>query len=53
MQFYWSNYQDTGLVDIVAALFSLLAMVALLKVWQPRTILRLPATLPSPVRHRG
>ncbi|HXU80119.1 MAG TPA: lactate permease LctP family transporter [Polyangia bacterium] len=51
VQFYWSNYQDTGLVDIVAALFSLLAMVALLKVWQPRTILRLPGELPSPVRH--
>jgi lactate permease len=36
MQFYWSNYQETGLVDIVAALVSLLAMVAFLKVWQPR-----------------
>src|SRR4051812_14408363 len=38
-QFYWSNYQETGLVDIVAALVSLLAMVAFLKVWRPRTIL--------------
>src|SRR3990172_8916196 len=30
MQFYWSNYQehDPGLVDIVAAIFSLLVMVA-------------------------
>src|SRR5579871_5108454 len=27
MQFYWSNFQENGLVDIVAALFSLLAMV--------------------------
>jgi lactate permease len=40
MQFYWSNYQETGLVDIVAALFSMLALVVLLKVWQPRHILR-------------
>jgi lactate permease len=39
MQFYWSNYQESGLVDIVASLFSLLAMVAFLKVWRPRTIL--------------
>jgi lactate permease len=39
MQFYWSNYQESGLVDIIAALFSLLAMVAFLKVWRPRTIL--------------
>jgi len=34
MQFYWSNFQENGLVDIVAALFSLLAMVAFLKVWR-------------------
>jgi lactate permease len=39
MQFYWSNFQDTGLVDIIAAIFSLLVMVAFLKVWRPRTIL--------------
>ena len=43
MQFYWSNYQESGLVDIIAALFSLLAMVAFLKVWRPRTILENPA----------
>jgi lactate permease len=36
MQFYWSNYQDSGLVDIIASLISLLAMVAFLKVWQPK-----------------
>jgi lactate permease len=36
MQFYWSNFQESGLVDIVASLFSLLAMVAFLKVWQPK-----------------
>jgi lactate permease len=39
MQFYWSNYQEPGLVDIVAALFSLLAMVAFLKVWAPREVM--------------
>ena len=38
-QFYWSNYQETGLVDVVAALVSLLAMVAFLKVWRPTVIL--------------
>jgi lactate permease len=43
MQFYWSNYQESGLVDIIAALFSLLVMVAFLKVWRPRTILENPA----------
>ena len=39
MQFYWSNFQDVGLVDIVAAVFSLLMMVAFLKVWKPPVVL--------------
>jgi lactate permease len=38
-QFYWSNYQDAGLVDIVAALFSLLTMVAFLKLWRPSAVI--------------
>ncbi|MHC5545014.1 L-lactate permease, partial [Singulisphaera rosea] len=38
-QFYWSNYQDSGLVDMVAALVSLLAMVAFLKIWRPAVVL--------------
>jgi lactate permease len=41
-QFYWSNYQDSNLVDIVAALVSLVAMVALLRLWKPREIWRFP-----------
>ena len=43
MQFYWSNYQETGLVDIVAAIFSLLVMVAFLRVWKPHTVLEVGA----------
>jgi lactate permease len=39
VQFYWSNYQEAGLVDIIAALMSLLAMVAFLRMWQPKTTL--------------
>jgi lactate permease len=39
MQFYWSNYQETGLVDIVAAIFSLLVMVGFLRVWKPKRLL--------------
>jgi len=39
MQFAWSNYGETSLVDIVAAIFSLLAMVVVLKFWKPKTIL--------------
>ena len=40
MQFYWSNFMDNSLVDVVSALFSLLVMVAFLKFWRPRNILR-------------
>src|SRR3954447_11407724 len=40
-QFYWSNYQDAGLVDVVAALVSLLATAGFLKFWKPPTILDL------------
>src|SRR5947208_2026203 len=40
MQFYWSNFQESGLVDIIAAIFSLLVMVVFLKVWHPRKVLR-------------
>jgi lactate permease len=50
MQFYWSNYQDTGLVDIVSALFALVCLVVLLKVWQPRAILRFPGETEPVIR---
>lgn len=39
MQFLWANYGETGLVDIVSAIFSLLVMVTFLKFWQPKNII--------------
>ncbi|MCC6509366.1 MAG: L-lactate permease [Pirellulaceae bacterium] len=39
MQFYWSNYQEAGLVDIVSAIFSLLVTVVFLKFWKPRNLM--------------
>jgi lactate permease len=39
MQFYWSNYQESGLVDVVSAVFSLLVMVAFLKIWKPAEVM--------------
>jgi lactate permease len=59
MQFYWSNFQESGLVDIVASLVSLLAMVAFLKVWQPKSRLgeqdepALGAATVETTRHRS
>ena len=38
MQYYWSNHVEYSLVDIVAAIFSLLVTAAFLKVWKPKTI---------------
>jgi lactate permease len=49
MQFYWSNFMDNSLVDIVSALFSLLVMVAFLKFWRPANVLKIgeqPVVIP-------
>jgi lactate permease len=49
MQFYVSNYMGPELTDIMSSLTCIVVMVAVLKLWKPRTILRLegdkPATL--------
>ncbi len=54
MQFAWSNYGETGLVDIVAAIFSLLVMVAFLKIWKPKDIIANdPAEVRVVVKHHS
>jgi lactate permease len=35
MQFTWANYGETGLVDIVSSIFSLVVMLVFLKFWRP------------------
>jgi lactate permease len=50
MQFYWSNYQDIGLVDIVSAIFSLLVTVAFLKFWKPADVIPVSGELASSIR---
>lgn len=40
IQFYWSNYQDYGLVDIVAGMGTLLVLTLFFKVWKPKEIFR-------------
>jgi lactate permease len=52
-QFYWSNYQDSGLVDIIAAGVSLLTMVVFLKIWRPRTCLENPGPAASEPQQTG
>jgi lactate permease len=38
MQFYWSNFMESGLVDVIAAIFSLLVMTGFLQVWHPKSL---------------
>ena len=40
VQFYWSNYVDSNLVDIMGGVASLVATVIFLRFWQPKTIYR-------------
>jgi len=35
-QFFWSNYRDSNLVDIVAGLVAMVALTLFLKAWQPK-----------------
>jgi lactate permease len=51
MQYYWSNHQEVGLVDIVSAIFSLLVTVGLLKFWRPATIMSVSENMPERGRH--
>src|SRR5271155_332040 len=42
VQFFWSNYMDSNLVDIAAGVTSLVATLLFLRVWKPKKIWRFP-----------
>jgi lactate permease len=42
VQFYWSNFRDAGLVDIMGGMITLIALALFFKLWQPRKIWRFP-----------
>ena len=46
MQFYVSNYMGPELTDILSSLTCIVVMVAVLKLWKPRTIMRLEGDKP-------
>jgi lactate permease len=51
-QFFWSNYVDSNLVDIMGGVVSIVALVIFLHVWQPKTVWRFnydDEALPEPV----
>jgi lactate permease len=53
MQFYWSNFQDIGLVDVVSAIFSLLATVAFLKFWKPSKVMPVSGAMATATRRHS
>jgi lactate permease len=38
VQFYWSNYQDAALVDIMGGMITMLALAFCFRVWKPKRI---------------
>ncbi len=39
-QFFWSNYMDSNLVDIISGIVSIVATLLFLRLWQPRRVWR-------------
>src|SRR5688572_22298635 len=56
VQYYVSNYIGPELTDILSSLTCIIVMVAVLKLWKPKTIMRLEGDQPitaAPKRHSG
>jgi lactate permease len=56
MQFFVSNYMGPELTDILSSLTCIVVMVAVLKLWKPKNIMRLEGDTPptaGAIRHSG
>ena len=51
MQFYVSNYMGPELTDILSSLTCIVVMVAVLKLWKPKNIMRLEGDRPVTLAH--
>jgi lactate permease len=47
MQFFWSNYMDSTLVDIMGSLATLALLAVFFRLWQPKQIWRYPGEKPG------
>ncbi|MEK7404809.1 MAG: L-lactate permease [Acidobacteriota bacterium] len=43
IQFFWSNYMDAALVDIVGGMWTMLVLSVFFRLWRPRHIWRYPS----------
>jgi lactate permease len=50
VQFFWSNYMDSNLVDITAAVTAMIVTVVFLRFWKPKSIWRFEYERPSAPR---
>jgi lactate permease len=51
IQFYWSNFRDSALVDIVGGMTTLVALALFFRVWKPKEVWHYPDE-PPPVELR-
>ncbi len=47
IQFFWSNYMDSALVDIMGGMGTLLLLAVFFRVWRPQRIWRYPGDPPA------
>src|ERR1700720_1132984 len=52
-QFFWSNYMDSSLVDILGGVVSILAAIAFLRFWKPKKIWRFAEDIGPPAAGVG
>src|SRR5579863_4661735 len=51
IQFYWSNFQDSALVDIIGGMVTLVSLALFFKVWKPKEVWHYPEE-PPPAKLR-